>query len=428
MHINNINIVAMFGHLQLMLLQLELGIARFIFGRRILRRGADRRWWVRPWLLRRPVLGHYDRLLRELRTEDLGSYNNFLRVSPELFDEIVARISPAIEKEDTFYRKALSPGLKVAITLRYLATGDSYATLQYDFRVGKSSISRLIPEVCDAIINTYQDEEICCPTTPQQWQEKAKVFQQTWNVPHAMGAMDGKHVAIRCPMGSGTQYYNYKGFYSIILFALVDADYKYLWVDVGTNGSCSDAQVFNRSELKAAIEDDSIGFPPASRLPGETRMLPYYLLGDDAFALKPWLMKPYSRRNMTHGQRIFNYRLSRGRRVVENVFGITAARFQVLLGTMRQKPEIVTKVTLACCILHNILRRNDKAHASLMDSEDADHNLVPGAWRLEGQLVDAGHIAAANNSSSAAGKLQRLYLTNYLNSNRGSVSWQERMI
>ena len=53
---------------------------------------------------------------------------------------------------------------------------------------------------------------------------------------------------------SGSVYYNYKGFYSIVLMALVDADYKFLWVEVGSNGSASDAQVFNAGQLKEFIE------------------------------------------------------------------------------------------------------------------------------------------------------------------------------
>ena len=56
---------------------------------------------------------------------------------------------------------------------------------------------------------------------------------------------DGKHIRIRCPYNSGSVFYNYKGYYSIILFALVDADYKFIWADIGTNGSASDAQIVN---------------------------------------------------------------------------------------------------------------------------------------------------------------------------------------
>ena len=168
----------------------------------------------------------------------------------------------------------------------------------------------------------------CLPIYPQEWLKVEETFRLRWNIPHALGAIDGKHVGVKCPAHTGTRYYNCKGFYSVILLALVDADYKYLWLDVGANGGCSDAQLFNSSELKNILEDGSIAFPPPSPLPEENFNLPYYLLGDDAFALRTWRMKPYSRRNMDNGQRIFNYHLLRGRRIVENVFGITAQKFQ----------------------------------------------------------------------------------------------------
>ncbi len=76
-----------------------------------------------------------------------------------------------------------------------------------------------------------------------------------------MGALDGKHIAIRCPKDGGSLHHNYKGFLSIVILAHVDADYKFLVVDVGANGSASDAQVFNSSELKEAIDSGDINFP-----------------------------------------------------------------------------------------------------------------------------------------------------------------------
>ena len=79
----------------------------------------------------------------------------------------------------------------------------------------------------------------------------AAEFSSRWNSHHTLGAIDGKHVAIRCPSNGGSLYYNYKGFHSIILFALVDANYKFMWMDVGVNGSSSDAQIFNQLQLRA---------------------------------------------------------------------------------------------------------------------------------------------------------------------------------
>ena len=135
------------------------------------------------------------------------------------------------------YRRSLDPGLKLAIALRYLASGDSYHSLMYGFRVAHNTISSIVPEVCEAIIEEYGHQVVSCPTTPAEWHAVAQQFKARWQFPHVVGAMDGKHIAIRCPPGGGSLYYNYKGFHSLVMLALVDADYKFLFVDVGANGS-----------------------------------------------------------------------------------------------------------------------------------------------------------------------------------------------
>ena len=241
-----------------------------------------RQFWVRPWLLILSLYGQFEQLMPELEGEDPASFRNFVRMEPAMFRELINRLGPRISKQDTWYRKALHPGLRLAITLHFLATGDSYKTLMYGFRVAHNTISLLVREVCQAIFDEYHDEVVICPTTEEEWKRVAEQFSDRWQFHHTLGALDGKHVAIRCPKNAGSLYYNYKGFHSIILHALVDADYKFLWADVGANGSASDAQIFSDCELREAIENGTISSPAADLLANDDEETPYFIIGDNA--------------------------------------------------------------------------------------------------------------------------------------------------
>ena len=228
-----------------------------------------------------------------------------------MYDELLRRVGPRITKTHTPYREPLEPGLKLALTLRHLAHGNKYASMKFAWRVPHNTISVVVREVCNAIVDEYKDEVLACPTTPDGWRAIADKFYGRWNFPNTCGALDGKHVACRCPRNSGSLYFNYKGFYSIVLMALVDADYKFIWADLGGCGSASDAQIYNDSELKQCAEDGTLGFPDPEPLPNDNQDVPYFFVGDDAFGLRPNMMKPYSQRGLQDEERIFNYRLSR---------------------------------------------------------------------------------------------------------------------
>ena len=146
--------------------------------------------WVRPWLQRRNLLGQYERLMSEIRDEDLPAFKNFVRVEPGMFHELLVRLGDRIRKKDTWYRKALDPGLKLAITLRYLGAGDNYHSLMYGFRVAHNTISLIIRDVCEAIIAEFAEEVISCPTTPEEWRRIADQFAARWQLPHAHAALD----------------------------------------------------------------------------------------------------------------------------------------------------------------------------------------------------------------------------------------------
>lgn len=396
--------------------------------RRIRRR--QRRIWAHAWSgpERRREFGLYDQLMVELRNEDEKAFVNFLRIPPEMFDEMHERLRPRLTKTDTKMRLALEPGLKLAFTLRHLASGARYKDMRYGWRVPHNTMSLGVREVCHAIIAEYADEVMPLPVTPEEWLAIARGFQERWNFPHALGAVDGKHVALKCPPGSGSTFRNYKKFFSIVLFAVVDSEYKFIYIDVGGRGASSDAQIWNDTDFLEAIKDGTINFPDDEPLPNDIEDMPYFLIGDDAFALRKYMQKPHSTKRLKIEERVFNYRLSRARRCVENAFGILANRFGILLTTMQHRPATVRLITMTCCILHNLMRiRYPRLQNNVADREANNGNLVPGAWREDRNMEDCENVRAPNVDHAAGKRIRNIY-THWVNSPAGSVPWQLDMI
>lgn len=219
----------------------------------------------------------------------------------------------------------------------------------------------------------------------------------------------------------------------MVLLALVDADYKFVYVDVGTNGRVSDGGVFAQSSLNRALNDNSLNIPGPTELPGDaSRKSPYCIVADEAFPLREDLMKPYARRNMADNERIFNYRLSRARRVVENAFGILSNRFRVLLTAIPLSPEKVTRIVLCVCVLHNFLRSHSTGRyvyspPDIVDHENPiSHSLTPGSWRST--QASLGDIGGRTTNIGLSAKALRDSLRDYFNSPEGSVPWQSNVV
>ena len=124
--------------------------------------------------------------------------------------------------------------------------------------------------------------------------------------------------------------------------------YKFTLVDIGDTGRQSDSSVYANSHLGYAIENGLLDIPQPSKLPQSERILPYVFIGDDAFGLKNHLMKPYPFQHLSLAERVFNYRSSRARRVIENAFGVAPSCFRVLHRPMIATPTTVISITKAC--------------------------------------------------------------------------------
>lgn len=226
------------------------------------------------------------------------------------------------------------------------------------------------------------------PSTTEEWMDIEKGYSDKF--PHCVGSMDGKHIVIESPPHSGTEYYNYKKTFSIVLLAVVDSHYKFTYVDIGCQGRISDGGVFNNSLLWHKICRNEVNFPMACPLPGTTNNIdvPYVFLADGAFALSTHVLKPYpGNHEIGSPKRIFNQNLSRSRVVVENTFGILTSVFRIFRRPINLIIETVKDITMTCVLLHNFVRKSKNSSQRYtppgsFDVYDANGNLItPAAWR-----------------------------------------------
>jgi len=175
------------------------------------------------------------------------------------------------------------------------------------FRIGQSTISGIIKETVRAIYQVLKDDYLKFPASIEEWKAVASDAYERWNFPNTLGAMDGKHFVLEQPVKSGSMFHNYKGDFSVVLLAIVDAHLRFIFIDVGTNGRASDRGIWNNSGIKSYLENTHF---PLAPLPNTDVLVPYVIVGDEGFTLSQHVMIPYPKDLLVarKDRRIFNYR------------------------------------------------------------------------------------------------------------------------
>ena len=321
--------------------------------------------------------GAFNTLFQELAVEDTPGFNEYMRMPYPKFVALADLIGPYIKKQDTCMRISIPASERLALTIRFLATAETFQSLSFQFRIGKATVGGIVTEVCDSIYAVLGKDFLQTPKQAEKWTEIAELFNSRWNIPNNIGAIDGKPFLIQKPAYAGSHFHDYKGNESIIALVVSGPDYECFYVDVGTNGRNPDGHAWGRSSLKYALNDSDnpLNIPPPRPLPGRTTPVPFVLTGDEAFGLSKYMLKPYPSRNLTLEQRITNYRISRGRRISENILGILGNRWRCFRVSFLLAPFKVKGITLAALTLHNWLRadtssRNIYSPPTLVDRED----------------------------------------------------------
>ncbi|KAL1469818.1 hypothetical protein MTO96_024800 [Rhipicephalus appendiculatus] len=355
-------------------------------------------------------------------------------------------------------QEPISSGERLAMTLRYLCSGNAIIDIAKDFRVGletaREAIHLTLQVLWDDLTPQYMkwlfpDAQLfnffmqlpsllwpvpVKPPNEHMWRNIADGFWKRWQFPNCLGSVDGKHVQIVAPANSGSLYYNYKGTFSIVLMAVADSGYLFRLIDVGAPGRISDGGVFKRSPIGRRLDAGQLQVPSYSQLPGSNKALPYAFIGDEAFQLRNDFMRPFPGSREDPSERIFNYRLSRARRCVENAFGILQARFRIFRGPINLSPENAKRAVKAACVLHNFLCMESSGRYSyspvgFADHEDVCGNVIHGAWResLGTKSATFGlRPTRARRGARSALHVRKQYAEYF--ANEGNVPWQWKLL
>lgn len=316
----------------------------------------DRRLWSYPrgpswWETTQPHLSDDD-------------FRGNFRMSRTTFTYVVS-VCESMRRVDTNKRQAIPLEKRIAIGIYRLASSAEDRTVANAFGVSRASVNIIFREFCEVVVRHLEPRFVRFPTL-HELAEHMRQFAALTGFPQGVGALDGCHIEVCPPKEQACDYYNYKGWYSMILMAVVDHCYKFMLTNVGTPGRSHDADVFHKSCLPKIL---SSGLFQLQKKTFHGVSVGPVLLADQAYPLQKEVMKPFSQPGAAGSStQIFNYHLSSARRIVENAFGRLKARFRILHKGPENDIPNVRRIIRACCVLHNICEElNDRCDTNWIE-------------------------------------------------------------
>ncbi|XP_025602142.2 putative nuclease HARBI1 [Athalia rosae] len=317
-------------------------------------------------------------LFEELRIGDAYMFFTYTRMNGERFEYLLAMVGPLIIKRKMY--TVITPAQRLAMTLRFLAAGDSQDSLSFAYRCAQSTVSCILKETTQVVIAVLKRLYLAPPTSEEEWRNVASGFWNEWQFPHCIGAIDGKHIQIQAPQTSQSIFFNYKKTFSIVLLAICDAHYNFLMVDIGAEGSQSDGGIFQSSELGQHLEGKTLGI---------------------------------------------------------NSFGILSARWRIFRHPICASLENTESIVESAICLHNFIMKTagrklqqEYCPPNFIDIELPGCNLVEGEWRdilagENGAIIEGPRLGARNAAVRTV--KYRNALRDFVNE-QGAVPWQNNIV
>ena len=304
----------------------------------------------------------------------------------------------------------ISPEFRLAICLYLLGRGDYMYSIAEMVGLGRSTVTTIVNEVTEATVSCLWTDcvSVHMPKMEDEFKEKILDMEELWRFPFSWAAVDGCHSPVKCSPGGSEarkEYHKFKNFYSIVLMALVDAKYWFIWGGCGFPGNSHDSIILQSTPLWSDIKDGKLLLNSYQR--EQNAFIPPLILGDSAFPFESFLMKPYTNAILAKQQRYFNYRLSRARMVIEGAYGQLKGRWRFLLRKSENNLHETKIATLACMVLHNIcLDQGETLPSNLDVSFDPATNQKRDRQTICSLLLMNANRKTFDSGKNEAGKLQ----------------------
>ncbi|XP_063786738.1 uncharacterized protein LOC134935846 [Pseudophryne corroboree] len=284
-----------------------------------------------------------------------NTFSNFdwtesFRMTKSTFNYLCDQLRPVIQRMDTNMRRAIPAEVRLAMTLWRLGSSCEYRTIERIFGVSRSTICKIVRDVCEAVVSILTPKFISVPQG-DILEDILQGFEQRHGLPQLAGLIGAFHVAIRAPNEYAGQYFNTKGWHSVVLQAVVDSDYCFWDLNVGCPGNLSNSQVLLASELYEWGTDGTL-FPSFTRCVDGVEV-PIHLLGPRSYPLLPWLMTPFGEGSYPEYTEL-NKHFSSALNGTQVAFGRLKSRWRCLLKRNDTDLSFLPTLVAACCTLHNI--------------------------------------------------------------------------
>ena len=276
----------------------------------------------------------------------LGSFNarelkGRMRIDVSTFEYLCSTLAPLLQRQDTTMRLVVPVQVKVAVSITRLATGNSIQSISDLYRIGLSTGQSAVSQFCGVMKFVLLKKFIRWPFSDVM-KKISQEFQCLHQIPYVVGTVDGSHIPIIAPRLHAADYYNRKGFHSILLHGVVSSKCLFWDFDIGWAGSMYDANLWARSDIGQFCEAG--------------RLALYILMGDAAYPCRPWMLAPFKghKDGLSREEYHWNYVQSSTRMYVEHAFDMLKGRWRILLKRMDVHLKSMSELVTVCLLLHNM--------------------------------------------------------------------------